>query len=56
MIFLSGQLRLVENIDNSPEQHFTRAASNIVKILTQSKSSVKNVVRVIVYIKIREKL
>ena len=56
MIFLSGHLRLIENADDSLERHFTRAAPNIEKILTLSKSLVKNVVRVIVYIKIRERL
>ena len=51
MIFLSGQLGVKENSDNSFEQQFRRAASNVEKILAQSNSSMKNIVRVVVYMK-----
>ncbi|SIM67084.1 RidA family protein [Cuniculiplasma divulgatum] len=51
MIFLSGQLGVKENSDNSFEQQFRRAASNVEKILDQSNSSMKNIVRVVVYMK-----
>ena len=40
-----------ENSDNSFEQQFRRAASNVEKILAQSNSSMKNIVRVVVYMK-----
>ncbi len=53
-VFLSGQLGVKKDADNSFEQQFRRAASNVEKILAHSNSSMKSVVRVVVYMKKKE--
>ncbi len=54
MVFLSGQLGVKKDGNNSFEEQFRRAASNVEKILGKSNSSMKNIVRVVVFIKRQE--
>ncbi|MHB1439728.1 MAG: RidA family protein [Cuniculiplasma sp.] len=54
MVYLSGQLGVKKEENNSFEDQFKRAVSNVEKILKESNSSMKNIIRVVVYIKKKE--
>jgi 2-iminobutanoate/2-iminopropanoate deaminase len=50
-VFLSGQLGVSKENTHDFEAQFRRAASNVNKVLEGSNSSLKNIVRIVVYIK-----